>query len=97
MTLFIYEFFAFYQDQLTAVFGLAIVLITYVTIRLLAGVVVGDGVPQLRQGWSVCSASPRARGPRRERAPKGVNNLGGARAGGAARTVGCYCALNCLR
>ena len=35
VTLFIYEFFAFYQDQLTAVFGLAIVLITYVTIRLL--------------------------------------------------------------
>jgi hypothetical protein len=33
--LFIYEFFAFYQDQLTAVFGLAIVLVTYVTIRLL--------------------------------------------------------------
>jgi hypothetical protein len=35
VTLFIYEFFAFYQDQLTAVFGLAIVLITYVTLRLL--------------------------------------------------------------
>jgi hypothetical protein len=35
VTLFIYEFFAFYQDQLTAVFGLAIVLVTYVTIRLL--------------------------------------------------------------
>jgi hypothetical protein len=35
VTLFIYEFFAFYADQLTAVFGLAIVLITYVTIRLL--------------------------------------------------------------
>ncbi len=35
VTLFIYEFFAFYQDQLTAVFGLAIVLITYATIRLL--------------------------------------------------------------
>jgi hypothetical protein len=35
VTLFIYEFFAFYQDQLTAVFGLAIVLITYMTIRLL--------------------------------------------------------------
>jgi hypothetical protein len=35
VTVFIYEFFAFYQDQLTAVFGLAIVLITYVTIRLL--------------------------------------------------------------
>jgi hypothetical protein len=35
VTLFIYEFFAFYQHQLTAVFGLAIVLITYVTIRLL--------------------------------------------------------------
>ena len=35
VTLFIYEFFAFYQDQLTAVFGLVIVLITYATIRLL--------------------------------------------------------------
>ena len=35
LTLFIYEFFAFYQDQLTAVFGLTIVLITYMTIRLL--------------------------------------------------------------
>ena len=35
VTLFIYEFFAFYQDQLAAVFGLAIVLITYMTIRLL--------------------------------------------------------------
>jgi hypothetical protein len=35
VTIFINEFFAFYQDQLTAVFGLAIVLITYTTIRLL--------------------------------------------------------------
>ena len=35
VTLFINEFFAFYRQQLTAVFGLAIVLVTFVTIRLL--------------------------------------------------------------
>ena len=35
VTLFINEFFAFYRQQLTAVFGLAIVLLTFVTIRLL--------------------------------------------------------------
>jgi hypothetical protein len=35
VTLFVYEFFAFYQDQLRAVFGLVIVLVTYATIRLL--------------------------------------------------------------
>ena len=35
VTLFINELFAFYRQQLTAVFGLAIVLLTFVTIRLL--------------------------------------------------------------
>ena len=35
VTIFLYEFFAFYQEQLTAVFGLAVTLITYVTIRLM--------------------------------------------------------------
>ncbi|HOT24696.1 MAG TPA: hypothetical protein PLB30_08400 [Thermoleophilia bacterium] len=35
VTIFLYEFFAFYKDQLTAVFGLVIVLVTYATIRLM--------------------------------------------------------------
>ncbi len=34
--IFIYQFFAFYQDQLTAVFGLLIMLITYATIRIMS-------------------------------------------------------------
>jgi hypothetical protein len=35
VTIFIYEFFAFYEDQLMGVFGLALVLLTYTTIRLM--------------------------------------------------------------
>ena len=37
VTIFITEFFVFYQNQLTAVFGLVVVLITYATIRLMIG------------------------------------------------------------
>jgi hypothetical protein len=35
VTIFLYEFFAFYEDQLMSVFGLALVLVTYTTIRLM--------------------------------------------------------------
>ena len=35
VTIFVYEFFAFYQNQLAAVFGLVVVLITYAGIRLM--------------------------------------------------------------
>jgi len=37
VTIFITEFFIFYENQLTAAFGLVIVLITYATIRLMIG------------------------------------------------------------
>ena len=37
VTIFITEFFAFYQNQLMAVFGLVVVLLTYATIRLMIG------------------------------------------------------------
>ncbi len=37
VTIFVTEFFVFYQNQLTAVFGLVVVLITYATIRLMLG------------------------------------------------------------
>ena len=35
VTIFVYEFFAFYQNQLSAVFGVLIVLVTYATVRLM--------------------------------------------------------------
>ena len=35
VTIFISEFFAFYEDQLTAIFGLVVVLLTFATVRLM--------------------------------------------------------------
>lgn len=47
VTIFINEFFAFYEKQLTAVFGLFVVLVTYATIRLMVAEETRQAAPGL--------------------------------------------------